>query len=309
MNSAEEKVYCGIDVSKHHLDAFIQGKTVRYENTVKGATALAVRAGKLHYVFESTGGYERMAAWMLLAAGQDVSIVNPGRVREYAKSMGQLAKTDGIDARMITEYARAAQPKLSGLPSKEQRKLSTVVERRSQLMKMRVAESNRMGVAGEAGMRKLVKQHIQWLDRQIAKLEEQIDRIFAEDPEMSRKAKRIQSIKGLGKICAATLLAHLPEIGTLSKREVAALCGLAPFSRDSGGAFRGKRHVYGGRRNLRAALYMGAVTASQCNPHLAAFYKRLIEENHCPTKVALAAVMRKLVIAANSAVKNPEFGT
>lgn len=308
MNNADEKVYCGVDVSKHHLDAFIKGKVIRYENTVKGATALANRAGKVHYVFESTGGYERMAAWMLLAAEYEVSVVNPARVREYAKSMGQLAKTDGIDARIITEYAKTANPRNSTLPPKEQRKLSVVVERRDQLMKMRVADSNRLGSTGEADMRKMVKQHLQWLDRHIEKLEKQIDQIIEEDPEMQQKAKKIQSIKGLGKICSATLLAQLPEIGTLSKREVAALTGLAPYNRDSG-TFKGKRHVYGGRKNLRACLYMGAVSASQCNPVLKVFYTRLVEENHCPKKVALTAVMRKLVIAANAAVKNPEFGT
>ena len=307
MNNADEKVYCGVDVSKHHLDAFIKGKVIRYENTIKGATALANRAGKVHYVFESTGGYERMAAWMLLAAEYEVSVVNPARVREYAKSMGQLAKTDGIDARIITEYAKTANPRNSKLPPKDQRKLSVVVERRDQLMKMRVADSNRLGSTGEADMRKMVKQHLQWLDRHIEKLEKQIDQIIAEDPEMQQKAKRIQSIKGLGKICSATLLAQLPEIGTLSKREVAALTGLAPYNRDSG-TFKGKRHVYGGRKNLRACLYMGAVSASQCNPVLKVFYTRLVEENHCPKKVALTAVMRKLVIAANAAVKNPEFG-
>jgi transposase len=308
MNNAEDKIYCGIDVSKLHLDAFIRGTVVRFENTTKGVGALAKRAGKVHYVFESSGGYERMAAWRMMTTGYDVSVVNPGRVREYAKSMGQFAKTDGIDARIITEFAQAAIPKLAEMPTKQQRRLTTIVERRDQLVKMRVAEFNRLDSAGEDEMRKLIKMHVKWLDRQIEKLDEQIDCIILEDPEMRRKAKRIQSIKGLGKFCAATLLVHMPEIGSLSKKEVAALAGLAPYNRDSG-AYQGKRHVFGGRKDLRASLYMGALSASQCNPHLKAFYTRLIEENHCPKKVALTAVMRKLIIAANSAIKNPEFGT
>lgn len=308
MNQMKEKIYCGADVSKQHLDAFIKGSTVRFDNTAKGTKALAARAGNIHYVFESTGGYERMAAWMLMATGYTVSIVNPGRVSEYAKSMGQLAKTDGIDSRIITEYSQAASPAHSEAPTIHQRRLTTIVERRDQLVKMRVAELNRLDSTGESEMHKLIQEHLKWLDQQIEALDDQIDTIISKDPEMHNKAQRIQSNKGLGKFCAATLLAHMPEIGTLSKKEVAALAGLAPFNRDSG-TYRGKRHVFGGRKNIRASLYMGALSASRCNPHLKAFYTWLVEENHRPKKVAVTAVMRKLIIAVNSAIKNPEFGT
>ena len=305
--NCDQKVYCGVDVSKHYLDAFIDGRTVRFDNTALGARALAKRAGNVHYVFESTGGYERMAAWQLLAAGCVASIVNPGRVREYAKSMGQLAKTDHIDARVITEYAGAASPRPAELPSDEQRRLVVLVERRQQLIDMQTAESNRLDTAGEDELRKMIQQHLRWLGKQIDKLDEDIAQTIRDHGEMGEKAARIESIKGLGKVCAATLLAYLPEIGTLSRQEIAALAGLAPYNRDSG-TFRGRRHVCGGRKRLRACLYMAAVCAIQHNPQMKAFYTRLVVDNHRPKKVALTAVMRKLLIAANSAVKNPDFG-
>ena len=301
-----KKVYCGVDVSKHYLDAFIKGKTVRFENTTKGAKTLMKQAGDVHCVLESTGGYERMAAWLLLAAGRSASVVNPGRVREYAKSMGQLAKTDRIDARMITAYAEAASPRPSVLPSAGQRRLGVLVERRQQLIEIQVAESNRLDTAGEPGLLQMIRKHLRWLDKQIDKLDEEIAQTIRDHREMSEKAERIQSIKGMGKVCAATLLAHLPEIGTLSRKEIAALAGLAPYNRDSG-TFTGRRHICGGRKRLRACLYMAAVCAIQHNPHMKAFYTRLVIDNQRPKKVALTAVMRKLIIAANSAVKNPHF--
>lgn len=302
----EPKIYCGVDVSKKHLDAFIAGKTVRFTNTTKGVTRLAQKAGTLHYVFESTGGYERPAAWKLLAEGYTVSVVNPGRVRAFAKSMGQLAKTDAIDAEMITRFAETIQPRETELPSVEQRSLAALVERRQQLMDMNLAESNRLESSGDLEMRKMIRKHIKWLKKQIEDIEQQIKITIRNDEQMRYKAQRIQSIQGLGPVCASTLLAILPEIGTLSRKEAAALAGLAPYNRDSG-SFKGRRHIYGGRKRLRACLYMAAVCAAQSNPHLKTFYTRLVVENHCPKKVALTAVMRKLIIAANSAVKNPDF--
>lgn len=307
MNSNQnQKIYCGIDVSKHYLDAFIQGKTVRFANTVKGIGSLMKQAGDVHYVFESTGGYERPAAWQLLAKGRIVSIVNPGRVREYAKSIGQIAKTDRIDARIITGFAELVHPREAALPSADQRKLTVLVERRQQLIEMRVAEGNRLDTAGEPCLHKMIQKHYRWLEKQIQEMEQEMQEIINENAEMKQKAARIQLIKGLGYVSAVTLLAVLPEIGSLSRKEAAALAGVAPYNRDSG-TFRGRRHICGGRKRLRACLYMAAVCASQNNPHLKEFYNRLIEENHCPKKVALTAVMRKLIIAANSAVKNPEF--
>jgi transposase len=302
----EQKIYCGVDVSKKDLDAFMGGKTIRFTNTVKGICSLMKQAGDVHYVFESTGGYERPAAWHLLAQGRTVSIVNPGRVREYAKSIGQIAKTDRIDAQVITRFAELVHPRKTELPSADHRKLTVLVERRQQLMDMLIAEGNRLETAGEPELLKMIQKHRQWLQKQILQLEQSIESTISGNAEMKQKAARIKSIKGLGNVSAATLLAVLPEIGTLSRKEVAALAGVAPYNRDSG-TFRGQRHICGGRKRLRATLYMAAVCASHSNAHLAEFYNRLVNENHRPKKVALTAVMRKILIAANSAVKNPEF--
>jgi transposase len=238
--------------------------------------------------------------------GQAVSIINPRRVREYAKSLGQIAKTDRIDTEMITRFAEVSSPKQTDLPSAEQRRLTLLVDRRQQLMDMLIAEGNRLETAGEEELRRIIKKHRKWLENQIAQLETAIEKVIASDGKMNQKARRIQSIKGLGRVSASTLLTVLPEIGTLSRKEAAALAGLAPCNRDNG-TFRGRRHICGGRKRLRACLYMAAVRASHSNPHLKVFYNRLVEENHCPKKVALTAVTRKLLIAANSAVKNPDF--
>ena len=302
----KSKLYCGIDVSKKHLDAF-NGKTARrFDNTCEGVVALMNWAGNVHYVFESTGGYERMAAWMVMAANSTASIVNPSRVRHFALGMGQIAKTDPIDARMICDFATHTEPKPSEKPSETQRRLTALVDRRVHLSDMHTAETNRLGTADEPEMIRLIKQHLKWLERQLEKIEAKITDTLAEDATMKEKAKRIQSIKGLGIVNAVTLLAHLPEIGTLSRREIASLAGLAPFNRDSGGKY-GRRHVCGGRRRLRSCLYMAAMSARKYNPVLREFYRRLVEENHRPKMVALTAVMRKLLIAANSAVKNAEI--
>jgi transposase len=304
--NTEERVYCGVDVSKHHLDLLKDGRPVRFENTVKGAGELFRHFGKVHYVLESTGGYERTAAWILMAAGAPVSIVNPSRVRFFAQSMGQLAKTDPIDAGIITWYAEVKRPEPSVEPSKRQRELVAYVDRRQQLMEMRTAEMNRLDTAAYPEYTREVKKHLRWLEKEIEKLERRIEETIRADEEMSEKAVRIRGIQGLGGVCVSTLLAHLPEIGTLSRQEAGALVGLAPYNRDSGTSSKA-RHIHGGRSRLRRCLYMAAVSAIRCNPVMKEFYQRLVEENHRPKKVALVAVMRKLVIAANSAVKNPDF--
>ncbi len=302
----EANIYRGIDVSKLYLDLNDRGASVRFPNTIKGVASIIKKWGKVHYVLESTGGYERMAAWTLIAHGAPVSVVNPARVRHHALSMGQLAKTDKIDAQMITSYANLTSPSPMKKPSKKQRELTSLVDRRQQLTEMRVSENNRLDTAPDPLFCKLVKQFVKSLDKQIKDIESKIIKIIAEDTDLKNKADRITAIKGLGIISAVTLLAHLPEIGTLTRQEVAALAGLAPYNRDSGNSSHA-RHICGGRKRLRGCLYMAAVSAIQHNPVMKEFYQRLVNENHRPKKVALTAVMRKLVIAANSAVKNPDL--
>jgi transposase len=301
--NTKEKVYCGVDVSKKYLDAYLKRKTVRFDNSLEGVVELMKKSGEVHFVFESTGGYERVAAWFLLGEGRSVSIVNPGRVRDFAKSMGQFAKTDAIDARIITEYARVRKPCGNKLPSEAQRKLTVLVDRRQQLIDMRVMESNRLCTAGEEIQQQYIKRHLLFLEKEIKAIEQLVSEILSTDDAMKTKAACITQIIGYGPVCAISLLAHLPELGSLSRKEVAALVGVAPMNRDSG-SYRGIRHTHGGRKRLRACLYMAAVCASKNNPILKEFYTRLVEENHRPKKVALVAVMRKMLIAANSAVKN-----
>lgn len=302
----EEKVYCGVDVSKHHLDVMVKGRSIRFDNTIKGVESMKVRVGNVHYVLESTGGYERLAAWLLMDAGADVSIVNPARVRMFAISIGQLAKTDPIDAGIIAHFAAVTHPAPTEKPSESQRVLTSLVDRRQHLKDMETAETNRLETAGEPEFRKMIQKHLRWLQKEIDAIEKRIEQAIESDSVMAMKSQRIRAIKGLGKVCAATLLAHVPEIGELSRQEIAALCGLAPYNRDSGASSK-RRHIHGGRKRIRGCLYMAAVCAIQHNTAMKKFYDRLVNENHRPKKVALTAVMRKLVIAANSAVKNPKF--
>lgn len=302
----QSKHYCGIDVSKRKLDAYFQGKVKQYDNTIKGIEKLITWANDAHYILESTGGYERTAAWYLMEKGQDVSIVNPKRVRDYAKSTGQFAKTDKLDAQAICRYAEISHPRKSQLPPASYRRLCVLIDRRLQLITMRVAEQNRLDVVANDFMTDRIEAHIDQLNQEVALIEEELQLLWVDDQSLSNKISAMTKICGISIITALTILAHLPEIGNLNKKEAAALAGLAPYNRDSGG-FRGKRFIYGGRAKVRNALYMPAVCAITHNPHLKIFYQRLVNENHCPTKVALTAVMRKIIVALNSALKNPDF--
>lgn len=299
-------IYCGVDVSKKYLDAFIDGKTVRFENTVSGVSKLMSRAGDVHYVFESTGGYERLATWQMLSRDHTASIVNPGRVREHAKSVGQFAKTDIIDAGMITQYAGIATLRKAVLPPAEQRELTALVDRRTSLTEMMNMEENRLETVGETCGRQSIEKHVRWLRKELDKINDRIDKLIDDNKKLKYKSERIRSITGLGRVTAMTLLAYMPELGNLSRRQVAALAGLAPYNRDSGN-YRGRRHICGGRKRLRSCLYMAALTAVRADPYFREFYRRLVEDNNRPKKVALVAVMRKLLITANSVLKNSEF--
>lgn len=302
----QSKHYCGIDVSKKKLDIYFKGKVKQYDNTIKGIEKLAAWATDAHYVLESTGGYERMAAWYLMEKDQDVSIINPKRVRDYAKSTGQFAKTDKIDAKMIYQYAESINPRKSLLPPASYRRLCALIDRRLQLINIRVAELNRLDMSTDDFMIKLIEENLDQLNQQIALIEEQLKILWVDDQNLSNKISAMTKICGISIITALTILAHLPEIGHLNKQEAAALAGLAPYNRDSGG-FSGKRFIYGRRAKIRTALYMPAVCAITHNPHLKIFYQRLVNENHCPSKVALTAVMRKMIVALNSSLKNPDF--
>lgn len=306
MKNNEDSIYCGIDVSKENLDALVGNKVKRYDNTVKGIELLMKDAEDVHYVFESTGGYEREAAWYLLKHNKRVSIINPKRVRDHAKSKGQLAKTDNIDARMITSYAQSNELRLSKIPADEQIELTGLVNRLGQVKGLISKEKNHLEGAFEKKHVSYIKKNIRFLENQKDSIGKEICEIIQASEEMTAKAESIQVISGLGPVCSMTLLAYVPELGTVSRKRIAALIGLAPYNKDSG-KIKGYRHIIGGRSKVRKALYMGAVSAIQYNPIMKEFYKRLVEENHKPKKVALVAVMRKLLIAANYSVKNSDF--
>ncbi|MCK4529824.1 MAG: IS110 family transposase [Candidatus Marinimicrobia bacterium] len=299
-------LYCGIDVSKKKLDVYFKGKVKQYDNTIKGIGKIIIWTKQAHYIFESTGGYERLAAWYLMKAGLPVSIINPQRIRDYAKSLGQFAKTDTIDSKMIYQYAHHANPRESQLPTASYRRLCTLIDRRHQLIAMRISEQNRLDLIPDTCIKELIITMVDHLNTQINIIEHQLDNLVKQNDEIRAKIEKMTKICGISNITALAVLAHLPEIGKLNKKEVAALAGLAPYNRDSGG-HRGKRYIYGGRAKVRTALYMPAVCAITHNQHLRSFYLRLVNINHCPTKVALTAVMRKMIIALNSSLKNTDF--
>lgn len=305
MNNSKLPI-CGIDVSKDNLDSQFRNNVNRYDNTVKGIKKLAKENPNAHYILESTGGYERLAAWTLMSEGYKVSIVNPKRVRDFVKGMSILAKTDKLDANVIVQYAEVARPRETQLPSEEYRHLVAIMDRRHQLIKMKIAEENRCGICTDPEMKKCIKGVIQYFNKKIKLLEREMSLLIKSDEEMSGKSHVMQQMKGIGIVSVAHILAYMPEIGTLNKKEVAALLGAAPFNRDSGHKSK-RRCIYGGRKKLRSGLYMATVSATTHNQHLKEFYYHLRNDNNCKEKVARIAVMRKMLIAVNSLMKNEYF--
>jgi len=298
--------YCDIDVSKDKLDTYINGKLNTFDNTIKGIEKLIKKIGTAHFVMESTGGYERLAAWTLMERGFTVSIVNPQRVRNYAKGLGRLAKTDRIDAQTITNYAQTTSPRETRLPTKDFRHFCALMDRRHQLTKMKVAERNRLGSSYDDSVSQSIRDMIYLFENQIKQIEKEVKTIIKKDEQMNEKATKMQKITGIGPITSATILAYIPEIGTLKSKEISALTGLAPFNRDSGKS-KGYRSISGGREKVRSALYMPSISATTHNQYIKEFYWRLVDKNHRKKIVARVAVMRKLIIATNAIIKNPDF--
>lgn len=301
---AAAAVYIGMDVSKATLDICVSdGETWQAANDDGAMEALCARIAALHptlIVLEATGGYELRAAAALAAAGLPVAVVNPRQVRSYARSVGQLAKTDRIDARILARFAAAVQPEARPLPEAETREIEALITRRRQLVAMITAEANRLSAAPSI-TRNEIKTHIAWLRRQQAKIDETIDDRVRRSPIWRAKDDLLRSVPGIGSKTSSTLLAMLPELGTLNSKQIAALVGVAPLNQDSG-TFRGRRRVYGGRVRVRTALYMAALVASRYNPVLKDFYGRLRAAGK-PAKVALVACMRKLLIIVNAMVR------
>jgi len=299
-------VYIGIDVAKGMLDVAVEptGETWRTANLPEAigelVTQLTARQPAL-IVLEATGGFEATVAAQLAAAALPVAIVNPRQVRAFAKSLGRLAKTDRLDAQVLARFADAVRPEPRALPNEAAQRLSALCARRRQLVEMLTAEQNRLPRA-EGAVRPSIESHIRWLRQQLADLDRDLGTAIRESPLWRQKDDLLQSASGVGRVLSATLLAELPELGALNRKQIAALVGVAPLNRDSG-TFRGKRSTWGGRAQVRRPLYMAALVATRCNPTLRNFYARLLAAGK-PKKVALIACMRKLLVVLNAMVRD-----
>lgn len=306
MQTLQSTIHVGIDVSKAHLDidTYPDAAPKRYANNESGRLAACTQLQALApalIVVEATGGLESPLVGLLASNGLAVAVINPRQARDFAKAIGVLAKTDQVDAFMLARFAQAIRPPVRTLKPEEAQALDAVLTRRRQLVEMVTAESNRQSSAN-AKVAKQIRQHIAWLEKRLDESNDDLDNMIRNSPLWQHKAEIMQSIPGVGRVTATTFLADLPEIGTLSRREISALVGVCPYSRDSG-SFRGRRTIWGGRARVRAALYMAAIVASRHNPVIKVFYEKLTHAGKAK-KVALVACMRKLLVIINTMLKN-----
>ena len=304
----EPPLFVGIDVAKATLDVAVRpsGETWHTANDSDGIDGLVQRIAALApalVVLEATGRYEAPCAAALASAGLPVTVVNPRQVRDFARATGRLAKTDALDAAVLALFAERVRPEPRPLPDAESEALAAILGRRRQLITMLVAEKNRAHVAASA-VQKSVAKHVRWLERELAGVDDDLTSAIRESTVWRGKEDLLRGVPGVGRVLATTLLADLPELGRLDRREIAALVGVAPLNRDSG-SFRGQRSVWGGRATVRTALYMGALAAVRSNPPVRALYVRLVARGK-PKKVALVACMRKLLITCNAVVRDGE---
>lgn len=302
-----QDAYVGIDVAKDEFDVAVAatGKGWRFPNTAAGWRSAIKRLRQFLValvVLEATGGREWKLVDALEAAGFEVAVVNPIQIRNFARSLGILAKTDRIDARVIARFAAAVRPPVRERPSREVRDLAALVSRRWQLQGLRTAERNRLGSAANQSVRSDLRRAIDGLGRRIIRLDREIAAVIEADATLRARSALLASAPGVGPQLVAALTAYLPELGTLGNKLVAALVGVAPFNRDSGG-FSGRRFIQGGRSPVRQVLYMAALSASRHNPAIREFYERLVAAGK-PKKLALIACARKLLITLNSMLRH-----
>ena len=298
--------FVGIDVSKHSLDvAFLpEGKPLTVEYSTPGLLELSRHlppAGRCLIVVEATGGYQRRLVAELIEAGHLVAVVNPRQVRDFAKGIGVLAKTDRLDASVIARFAQDVKPRAIAKTSENQTQLAELVTRRRQLVELRTSEKNRLEHPTTKSVRKSVQQVIDHLNKQITRIEKDILALVESHDDYQGKGGVIASVPGVGVVTVASLLAELPELGLLNRQKISALVGVAPFNRDSG-KLKGRRVIRGGRKDLRNVLYMAALSAMRSNPAIREFAKRL-KDNGKPFKVVVTACMRKLLVILNTLVK------
>lgn len=298
--------FVGIDISKDHLDVHIlDGASFRCANAPSERAPLLEKLpspGTCLIVVEATGRYEQALVCDLTAAGHAVSVVNPRQVRDYAKALGLLAKTDRIDAFVIARFAQHVQPRPRAETQQKQGELDQLVTRRRQLVEHRTAEANRRSLGAAKEVQRSIQRVIDTINKDLKRIDREIIKLVESNDDWNDRYQLLKSVPGVGEVTAATLIAELPELGKLNRQEIAALVGVAPMNHDSG-QFRGQRHIRGGRAALRATLYMATLVATKHNPTLKAFYLRL--KDHGKTaKVALTACMRKLLVILNTMVKN-----
>lgn len=302
----EPPPFVGIDVSKATLDVAVRptGQTWQAANAPEDIDGLVARIAALRptlVVLEATGRYEAPCAAALASADVAVAVVNPRQVRDFAEATGQLAKTDTLDAAVLARFAEAVKPEPRELPGAESEAFAAILARRRQLITMLVAEENRAHVAAPA-VAKGVAKHVRWLEKELGGVDGGLVAAIRESTVWRATDDLLRGVPAVGPVLAATLLADLPELGRLSRREIAALVGVAPLNRDSG-AFRGQRPVWGGRSTVRAALYMSALAAIRSNPPVRALHGRLVAKGK-PKKVAVVACMRKLLVTCNAVVRD-----
>jgi len=308
MSDHDAFVVMGIDICEATLD-WSRSDDGRYASVGYNRAQLEqlIRELREHpvslVVCEATGGLERELVGTLIAAGVPVAVVNPRQVRDFARSNGQLAKTDRLDAGSIAAFGVAVRPRIYVPKDELVQALADQMARRQQLVAMRVEEKNRLDRAAKA-VRKNIRKHVEWLDRQIRALDSDIDGMLKASPQWQAKLELLEGLKGIGPVMRASCLAWLPELGQLNRKAIAALVGVAPFACDSG-TMRGKRVIWGGRKVVRDALYMSALVATRHNPTIKAYYQRLIQRGK-PKKLALVACMRKLLTIINALFKTKQ---
>jgi len=301
-----DKHFVGIDVSRDSLSVAVHpgGQSMEFPNTDEGRAELITHLQEWQValvVVEATGGIERTLARSLAQASIPVAVVNPRQVRDYAKALGRLAKTDAIDAQVLAQFAEAVRPEPRPLADDRTRELADLVTRRDQLVTMLTAEKNRLRSAPH-DIQPSIVEHIAWLKGQQDELDQKISALSKAEPKWRERDRILRSVPGVGPVLSATVLGCLPELGQLDRREIAALVGVAPFNRDSG-RMRGRRTVWGGRGNVRKVLYMSTLAAVRCNPVIRAFYQRLVDAGK-RKKVALVACMRKLLVILNAMIRH-----
>jgi transposase len=300
-------MFVGIDVAKDRLDVAVRpgGETFALPREEKGLEQLVARlrqVGPQLVVLEATGGFETVVASALAAAGIAVAVVNPRQVRDFARAIGRLEKTDRLDAAAIAHFAEAIRPQPRPLPDRDSERLQSLVTRRRQVVEMIAAERNRKAASRDPRVIKRIERHIAFLKAELAGIEGDLDDAVRSSPAWRATEDLLVSVPGIGKTVARTLIAELPELGRVDRRAIAKLGGVAPVARDSG-KMRGRRRIAGGRASVRCALYMAALVASRYNPPLRALYRRLLAAGKLK-KVALTALMRKLLTVLNAMLRD-----